>query len=70
MSYMVRLEDSRVLEDYDGMETAQSLIKSANLELLTKYQLKEQNKDFLISGDFVRVRSANQVLFGWMRPRF
>ena len=48
MSYMVRLEDSRVLEDYDGMETAQSLIKSANLELLTKYQLKEQNKDFLM----------------------
>ena len=36
MSHLVRLEDGRILEDFDGMENAQNLLKNSNMDLLTK----------------------------------
>lgn len=48
MADLVRLEDGRILEDYDGMEAAQIELKNDNMDLMTKYRLREQNKTYLM----------------------
>ena len=44
MSHLVRLEDGRILEDFDGMENAQNLLKNSNMDLLTKVRKYNDNK--------------------------
>ena len=45
---MLHLEDSRILNDYAGMESAQIELKSHNHDLMTKCRIRDENKDYLI----------------------